>query len=157
MGIAFYLDPRTKLEDFEAGDERKTRTVAVDFAIMANIIKPEEEPDLTAELFAYADVKRTETGLGKTSPRSYWSSVRYECPLLGKISDIVFTLPTSSAASERAWSIFNHIHTKKRNRLSVDKVEKLVYIYINYAATKGEKVDLARHISQSESFEVELE
>jgi hypothetical protein len=31
------------------------------------------------------------------------------------------------------WSIFTWIHSKKRNRLAMDKVEKLVYIYVNSA------------------------
>jgi hypothetical protein len=94
-----------------------------------------------------------ESDMERTSPRIYWKSMARDFPLLGKVADIVFALPTSSAASERAWSIFNHIHTKKRNRLSVDKVELLVYIYINYAATKDEKIDIARHVSQPESFD----
>lgn len=157
MGIAFFLDPRTKFEDFEPGDERQTRDAAVKFAIDKKLIVRAQEEDLRAQLFEFARVKAQETGLQKTKPRSYWTSVGREFKLLGKIADVVFALPTSSAASERAWSIFNHIHTKKRNRLSVDKVELLVYVYINYGALKGETVDLARHISQPESFDCEME
>ena len=37
----------------------------------------------------------------------------------------------SSAASERNFSAFAHIHTKLRNRLSDDVVEKLVYVRTN--------------------------
>jgi hypothetical protein len=39
----------------------------------------------------------------------------------------------SSAASERVWSIYRFIHTRLRNRLHNEKVEKLAFIYINTA------------------------
>jgi hypothetical protein len=39
---------------------------------------------------------------------------------LSQLADLVFSIPTSSASSERAWSIFDYIHTKKRNRLSTE-------------------------------------
>jgi hypothetical protein len=44
---------------------------------------------------------------------------------------ILFSLPASSAAGERSWSIHSLIHTERRSRLHVDRVEKLVSIYSN--------------------------
>ena len=41
------------------------------------------------------------------------------------LSSRLFVVPTSSAASERIWSVYDFIHTKRRNRLSTDKVDKL--------------------------------
>ena len=38
-------------------------------------------------------------------------------------------IPSSSAASERVWSALGNIHTKKRNRLSNEKIEKLGIVY----------------------------
>jgi hAT family C-terminal dimerisation region len=43
----------------------------------------------------------------------------------------VFAVPTSSASSERVWSVFSLIHTKKRCRLKNETVNKLAYVYIN--------------------------
>ena len=66
--------------------------------------------------------------------KSYWSQYgRKDYPLLSKVIAPLFTVPTSSAAAERVWSIFTWIHSKKRNRLAMDKVEKLAYIYVNSA------------------------
>ena len=45
--------------------------------------------------------------------------------------DRLFQVPTSSASSERVWSVFSLIHSKKRSRLGNEKVVKLSYIYIN--------------------------
>jgi hAT family C-terminal dimerisation region len=72
-------------------------------------------------------------------------------PLLKKVAEIVFAVPTSSATSDRAWSILDHIHTKKRNRLLTQNVEMLAYIYINYGTMKRDRIDLALYQSCPES------
>lgn len=43
----------------------------------------------------------------------------------------MFSIPTSQAASERVWSIYDFVHSKRRNRLSAEKVTALVQIFIN--------------------------
>ncbi|KUF99046.1 hypothetical protein AM588_10010804 [Phytophthora nicotianae] len=75
------------------------------------------------------------------SPSSYWmmhGSKRF--PLLSEIAEKLFTIPSSSAASERSWSIHDFIHTKRRNRLHATRVEKLVFVYSNIVATTSEPV-----------------
>ena len=56
-----------------------------------------------------------------------------EFKLLGEIAVRIYSVPTSSASSERVWKVFSFIHSKRRNRLGNQKVEKLAYIYINHA------------------------
>lgn len=36
----------------------------------------------------------------------------------------------NSVAPEQAFSLMNHIHTKMRNKLGVDKLNMLIYIYV---------------------------
>ncbi|RLN38147.1 hypothetical protein BBJ28_00025395 [Nothophytophthora sp. Chile5] len=161
MGIAFFLDPTTDLDQFAEGDEEQTRNQACELAKRSQLF-PENAgvPELVAELFKFANQKRR-GGKDKramhslTPPTDYWASEQLNFSTLGRLAEVVFSIPTSSAASERAWSIFDHIHTKKRNRLSVKKVEMLAYMYINYGTTKGETIDLARHQSRPESIELE--
>lgn len=38
---------------------------------------------------------------------------------------------SSASACERNWSSFDHIHSKKRNRLLSARLEDLVYVHIN--------------------------
>jgi hypothetical protein len=52
-------------------------------------------------------------------------------PELTKVAVRVLSIPTSSAAAERNWSTFSYIHDKKRNKLTNDRIFKLVYIYFN--------------------------
>ena len=53
---------------------------------------------------------------------TYWLQIGYKVyTILGKIAQIVCKVPTSQTASERAWSIFDFILTKRRNRLIPEK------------------------------------
>ncbi|KAG2788184.1 hypothetical protein PC116_g693 [Phytophthora cactorum] len=52
-------------------------------------------------------------------------------PLLQEVALQVFRCATSSSASERNFLAHAFIHSKLRNRLASDRVEKLVHIYFN--------------------------
>ncbi|POM80406.1 Hypothetical protein PHPALM_1761, partial [Phytophthora palmivora] len=73
------------------------------------------------------------------SPSSFWMMHGgNEFPLLKGIADKRFATPTSSASSERCWSIHDFTHTERRNRLHASRVEKLVFVYSNIIATTSE-------------------
>ena len=77
----------------------------------------------------------------------WWNTIgREKFPILFKVASRLFVVPTSSAASERIWSVYDFIHTKRRNRLSTDKVDKLVSLYANAAieALLQKEADFAR-------------
>src|SRR3954469_16131829 len=63
-------------------------------------------------------------------------------PELTKVALRVLSIPTSSAAAERNWSTFSYIHDKKRNKLSNDRVFKLVYIYFNNKLKNQKKLQM---------------
>lgn len=62
-------------------------------------------------------------------------------PTLAAAARILFTIPTSQAASERIWSLYDFIHTKRRNRLSAIKANGLVIMYAN-ARLRVEEVNM---------------
>ncbi|XP_059077489.1 uncharacterized protein LOC131876355 [Cryptomeria japonica] len=43
----------------------------------------------------------------------------------------ILSQPCSSSACERNWSVFEHIHSKKRNRLSQQRLNDLVFVHHN--------------------------
>ncbi|XP_057873555.1 uncharacterized protein LOC131079583 [Cryptomeria japonica] len=43
----------------------------------------------------------------------------------------ILSQPCSSSACERNWSVFEHIHSKKRNRLSQQRMNDLVFVHHN--------------------------
>jgi hypothetical protein len=90
-----------------------------------------QELEKYLEQFAFLN-ENTKQEICEMDPKSYWGIFgRDAFPLLGSIAVRLFSIPTSSAASERVWKVFSSIHTKKRNRLLVEKVEKLAFITIN--------------------------
>ena len=76
-------------------------------------------------------------------PRSYWSTEgKSKFPLLAVIASRLFLIPASNCASERNWKCFSSIHTKKRNRLTVEKCQKLVFVCVNsFLLDEEDKID----------------
>ncbi|ETI57366.1 hypothetical protein F443_00328 [Phytophthora nicotianae P1569] len=161
MAVAFLLEPSMNIDDFVGSDDELVDDQVRTLAERCGLISGTGIPALTAELLSFKSLKRSggealRAKYSESSPRDYWGAQsERKYPLLKKLADIVFAVPTSSAASERAWSIFDHIHSKRRNRLSVEKVEMLAFVYINYGALQKDELDLARHQSCPESVDTE--
>ena len=62
-------------------------------------------------------------------PPQWWHRVGGNA--LPKIAKHIFLLTCSTSSCERNWSMYSFVHNKSRNRLGVDKVEALMYIYTN--------------------------
>ena len=52
-------------------------------------------------------------------------------PNLQRIAIRILSQPSSASGCERNWSLFEHIHSKKRNRLAVKKLNDLVFVHYN--------------------------
>ncbi len=48
---------------------------------------------------------------------------------MSKVIATLFTIPTSSAETERVWSIFSWIHSKKSNRLKTSLYVNSAFLY----------------------------
>ena len=72
------------------------------------------------------------------SPADYWF-INSKFPSLQHIGKKLFAVSSSSASSERSWSVHEFIHSKRRNRLHPDKVRKLVFVYSNLKTFLHEK------------------
>lgn len=76
------------------------------------------------------------------SLKAIWDTVETVDPLdwwrgnpgrreLTKFAIIVLSLPCTSAASERNWSDFGNLKTKKRNELAVERTSKIIAVKSN--------------------------
>uniref|UniRef100_K3Y297 HAT C-terminal dimerisation domain-containing protein n=1 Tax=Setaria italica TaxID=4555 RepID=K3Y297_SETIT len=65
------------------------------------------------------------------NPASWWWLYGTETPALQKLATRILSLTSSSSGCERNWSTFEMIHTKKRNRLTTTRLNKLVFIQFN--------------------------
>jgi hypothetical protein len=136
MGFAYFLDPKTKAgEGFVDNDLYDNAELIKEFAVLNGFCESQHTVQLEYEKFVF-DMKnpdlRAAEFIQRYSAMTYWLQIgcnKYS--VLGKVAQIVFKVPTSQAASERAWSIYDFILTKRRNRLMPEKVTKLVQLYMN--------------------------
>ena len=61
----------------------------------------------------------------------WWHMFGSDTPNLQNIAIRILSQPCSSSGCERNWSMFEHIHSKKRNRLTVERMNDLVYVHYN--------------------------
>eukprot|EP00253_Pinus_taeda_P028530 PITA_28530 len=66
----------------------------------------------------------------KKMPSHWWIDYGTEAPQIQEFAIRVLSQPYS-ASFQRNWSMFEHIHSKKRNKLKHERLEKLVFIYYN--------------------------
>ncbi|KAJ9552901.1 hypothetical protein OSB04_016946 [Centaurea solstitialis] len=67
------------------------------------------------------------------SPADWWGSFGNGAPQLKKFVIRVLSLTCSATGCERNWSIFGHLHSKRRNRLEQGRLNCLVYVKYNRA------------------------
>lgn len=61
----------------------------------------------------------------------WWRTYGNSAPNLQKLAIRVLSQTCSSSGCERNQSIFEHIHSKKRNRLEHQRLNDLVYVHYN--------------------------
>jgi Protein of unknown function (DUF 659)/hAT family C-terminal dimerisation region len=93
---------------------------------------------------------------GSKSVLQYWLVDGKAWPELQKVATKLFSMATSSAASERNFSTMGFLHSKLRNRLTINTVEKLVFIKSNLSAFYDQAWDAEDSESFSEN-EAEME
>jgi len=95
------------------------------------------------------------------NPRVFWLTQMSYTTLLGKLAVRVFLTLANFVSSERSFSTQNYIHTKTRNALQSDKVDKLIYMYMNErtlrsAASANNPIEYVVHdLSPEEELEIE--
>lgn len=84
----------------------------------------------------YADSHYWNTAvLSAVHPLDWWKS-HFKTDLSELAQDLLSIIPSSGTA-ERNWSTFGYIHSKSRNRLRNERVEKLVFLYSNAHLTES--------------------
>jgi hypothetical protein len=88
------------------------------------------------------------------TPLQYWQTDGIVWPELQSVCLRLFSLATSTASCERNFSAHGFVHSKLRNSLSQQKVEKLVYIRNNFTQFHDsafyQKVDIASDDDESD-------
>lgn len=59
-----------------------------------------------------------------------------ELPTLQRLAVRLTAAVSSAGASERSWSAYGFIHSRKRNKLTKERAEDLVYVFTNLRLAK---------------------
>nr|XP_019067316.1 uncharacterized protein LOC109119299 [Solanum lycopersicum] len=110
--------------EYYACVEKLVRDTTIQDAIIAKLPKYK----MADGLFGCGPAKRARD---TRSPVEWWSLFGSETPNLQKFAMKVLSLTCSSSGCDRNWSVFEHIHSKKRNRLTLSRLNDLVYIKYN--------------------------
>ncbi|CAE5979608.1 unnamed protein product [Arabidopsis arenosa] len=81
----------------------------------------------------YSTIERQRT---TKSPAEWWSSYGGTTPTLRDFAIKILSLTCSVTGCERNWSVFSHLHTKKRNRLAQERLNDMVFVKYNRTLTR---------------------
>lgn len=140
--MTYILDPRYDDKDVTPEDFQ----LAVDFLIKfsSNLGLPSEE--------VIADFAKFQAKEGIYSNDVIWKSSKHVSPLiwwkgllknqpLSQLTEKLFSIPPSSAACERIFSAFGNTHTLIRNRLTNERVSKLIAVRSNLILQNKMKIN----------------
>lgn len=65
------------------------------------------------------------------NPAKWWLNYGSTTPNLRLLATRILNLTCSSSACERNWSVFEQVHTKRRNKLLHDRMRDLVFVKFN--------------------------
>ncbi|EGZ17280.1 hypothetical protein PHYSODRAFT_498359, partial [Phytophthora sojae] len=133
MCIAFFLDPAQDPNGF-VGKDRKNSKKQIRKMAKRLGYTPEEVDQAYHEAGVFWNLMRDWTPKqrrieSRSAPLEWWGDERDSYPVLSRIARRVFTMPTSSAASERNWSAHKFVYSDRRVNLGLDKINMLISMY----------------------------
>ncbi|CAN6455732.1 unnamed protein product [Victoria cruziana] len=132
---AYYLNPAIKYQP----DFKKDREVEYGILDCIDVLvaDPKERDAVHSEIHTYDNcigvIGRDTAIRCRTSmrPDLWWSSFGMEMPNLKMLAIRILSQTCSATGCERNWSVFEQIHSKKRNRLEHKRLNDLVFIKYN--------------------------
>jgi hAT family C-terminal dimerisation region len=135
IGLAYILTPKFAAEGFYFNDDKMDILSSLrDFASKTYPdIVDEIEQDMLSFVEEMSELpEKRKDFIFKMNAKTFWNIIgREKYPALYKVAQPIVEMICSSAISERVWSTFRFIHSRLRNRLTNDRVGKLVFIYSN--------------------------
>nr|GEW12786.1 hypothetical protein [Tanacetum cinerariifolium] len=143
--VAYWLNPAFK---YDRGNFCKKSKVFRGVLDMVEKYFPSDEIfEVTKFLGIYRDSEgefsRISAVKGRSQHRSdeWWRLFAGKYPKIQEFDIKILSQTASSLGCERNWSVFERIHTKKRNRLEHKRLNDLVYVHYNLRLQNRLKVD----------------
>ncbi|GAV91811.1 LOW QUALITY PROTEIN: Dimer_Tnp_hAT domain-containing protein, partial [Cephalotus follicularis] len=77
------------------------------------------------------------TDRGNMEPKIWWILHGSSTPLLHKLAMKLLGQPSSSSCVERNWSTYSFIHSLKRNEMTPQRAEDLIFVHTNLHLFRG--------------------
>ncbi|KAL4558328.1 hypothetical protein LXL04_036526 [Taraxacum kok-saghyz] len=133
----YYANPSTtSCEEVMTGLYKCIQRLVPDLSIQDKI---------TEELTVYQNAKNLFSMPMAVRQRStkalaeWWISYGSSAPNLQNFAVKVLSLTCSATGCERNWGVFQHLHTKRRNRLAQSRLNDMVYVKFNRALHRRSK------------------
>ncbi|XP_019425097.1 PREDICTED: uncharacterized protein LOC109333975 [Lupinus angustifolius] len=132
QAAGYWLNPHCffNVEEFEK--HKSTTSGLLDVIEKYAYGDPDLLDKLTSEMRIY---KNAELDFGRPAAirerNQWWETYGCRAPNLQKLAVRVLSQTCSASGCERNWSVFEHIHTNKRNRLEHQKLNDLVFVRYN--------------------------
>ncbi|CAN0893444.1 hypothetical protein LINGRAPRIM_LOCUS2762 [Linum grandiflorum] len=132
---AYYFNPVFAYCDDWEGMTRDVHSAILDLIECPEFVAGMEETlaekkiyDKREKMFARFSAKKA---AHTQDPCLWWEVYGMETPILQKITIRLLSQTASSSGCERNWSVFERIHTKRRNRLEHKRLSDLVFVHYN--------------------------
>nr|XP_043639154.1 uncharacterized protein LOC122610225 [Erigeron canadensis] len=133
---AYCLNPTFQC-DIDRTCNKENRVIHGVNDMAEKFFSPIEVLDISRDLGKFRDAQgtfgRTMAVVSRkvTQLAEWWRLFGGEFPLLQKLAIRVLSQTASSSGCERNWTVFERIHTKRRNRLEHQRLNDLVFVHYN--------------------------
>ncbi|XP_059066890.1 uncharacterized protein LOC131858042 [Cryptomeria japonica] len=132
---AYYLNPAFRFRDDFKEDEEVlsglytvVQKLCTDGTASSTTLQLDKYNNREGAIFSSSMCIEARTQL---QPDRWWQMFGPSTPNLQKIVIHILSQPCSASGCERNWSMFEHIHSKRRNRLSMERLNDLVFVHYN--------------------------
>lgn len=141
--IASFLDPRHKFLNYETLENKNKIEIFVKGLFQKNYIQLSQTPDKPSAMdFLFRSTSRSSLNEFETYSRIpeidknedvllWWRNNCSQYPTLAKLAKLYLCIPGTSVPSERVFSSGGNIVNCKRNCLSSENVDKLIFLHQN--------------------------
>ncbi|XP_057870338.2 uncharacterized protein LOC131076993 [Cryptomeria japonica] len=131
---AYYLNPTFQFRpDFKADEEVLSGLYSV-----IERMSPGHSSSIVQDLEAFSNVEGEvfsrlfcKENRTKMQADRWWQMFGPKTPNLQQVAIHILSQPCSASGCECNWSMFEHIHSKRHNRLSVERLNDLVFVHYN--------------------------
>ncbi|CAN0906381.1 hypothetical protein LINGRAHAP2_LOCUS24214 [Linum grandiflorum] len=153
---AYWLNPKVHFSQGFNESERKLKVGLYD-CVERFSKNSEERLTIMEQLDAFHHAKGMFSNYGSMSlldrkhPADWWSSFGDDVPELQRFAIRILSLTCSASGCERNWSVFERVHSKKRNRLLQKKMNDIVYVMYNSKLLRRQAKTIERIFDEIDS------